>query len=65
MDRPDPATAAPSSDVARLTGAIAKAADAGQWPIVELLGRQLEALTRAAAGNVLDFEAEAKRRGRR
>lgn len=48
-------------DVARLTKAIAAAADAGQWSIVELLGRQLEALTRARAGNVVDL-AEARRR---
>lgn len=42
-------------DVSRLTGAIARASEAGQWSIVELLGRQLEALTRTRAGNVVDL----------
>lgn len=51
------------SPVDRLARAIDRASAAGEWSIVELLGRQLEALTRASAGNVVDL-AEA-RRGRR
>lgn len=60
------AKAQPSQDdnVARLTRAIGLAADAGQWAVVTMLGGQLEALTRAAAGNVVDLSA-ARRRGQR
>ncbi len=43
------------SDVGRLTRAVALAAEAGQWAVVELLGRQLEAMSRAAAPNVVDL----------
>jgi len=56
VDRPD-------ADVSRLTLAIERATAAEQWQIVELLGRQLDALTRARAGNVVDLETV--RRGRR
>lgn len=51
-------------DVTRLTRAIELAAEAQQWQVVKMLGGQLEALTRAAAGNVVDLEA-ARRAGRR
>ncbi|MBS2013536.1 MAG: hypothetical protein JST00_11645 [Deltaproteobacteria bacterium] len=49
-------------DVARLTRAIELAAQAQEWQVVTMLGEQLKALTRAAAGNVVDLEAA--RRGR-
>lgn len=52
-----------ADNVDRLTRSIALAAEAGQWAVVELLGRQLEAVTRASAGNVVDLSAR-RRRGR-
>jgi hypothetical protein len=50
-------------DVSRLTHAIDLAARAGEWQVVKMLGAQLEALTRAAAGNVVVLDAA--RRARR
>lgn len=51
-----------ADDVARLTRAIELAANAGEWQVVKMLGGQLEALTRAAAGNVVELSTT--RRGR-
>ena len=58
---PLPRDAAAFDSVERLAMAIERASAAGQWAIVELLGRQLEALTRAHAGNVVDIAGWGRR----
>ena len=50
-------------DVARLTRAIEHATQAGEWTLATRLIGQLERITRAAAGNVVELEAA--RRSRR
>lgn len=43
---------------ADLAAAIRAASDAGRWDVVVMLGRQLEALTLADAGNVRPLNVE-------
>lgn len=44
-------------DVARLTRAIEHATQAAEWALAARLIGQLERITRAAAGNVVELEA--------
>lgn len=55
--------AADDDDVARLTRAIDRACAAEKWAVVELLGRQLEALTRSRTPNVVELAARRRRLG--
>jgi hypothetical protein len=56
--------AAPIDDESVLLHALQEAANAGQWDVVRILGKELEARRLARAGNVVQLDAGRRRRER-